>query len=620
MTRKHTMVSIPGRSTLLPDGRNSLCNNAWVQIRKVIARNFRGIKATDWVLPKNRFVCLVGPGDSTKTSLLDVIGLVLTPRWNVQFSDADFHGCETEEPIVLQVVIGDLPARMLSQESYGYDLAGLMPTGELVHDPLDGSEPCVIVQLQVADTLEPVWSVVRPGEENESMPIRGSAREDFGLFRVDERIETHLRWGRSSALSRLTAQEAADGGAGAAVTSAHRAARTAVFESPAGALHAAAAMVAEAAAKIGGADLSQLRPGLDPTSSSSTNALLLHNGSIPLTGHGLGTRRLISLAIQEKAYTAGEIVLIDEIEYGLEPHRLHHLLRHLKQRTENGAGQVIITTHSPLAVEALRAEDISVVRGEDGHTSVQAVPADLNNVRGTLRSAPSALLARRVVVCEGKTEMGIVRRFLQHWDIQRSARGKASHAAMGTAQSDGNGSTTAPARALVLRQLGYPALLIIDHDDSGSDPGVAAAVAEGAEAVRWQNGNALEDEIAASLSPAGLADLVALAADIRSEESVCSAVADRLPGATTISGLDPSAWLPPDRPFDEVRTAIGAAAKGKKLKGDAKKEESKAWFKLEESGELLGSLLIKRWDEIKDAPLGLGLRRLYVFAYDEDLA
>ena len=603
-----------------PDGRNSLCNNAWMQIRKVIARNFRGIKSADWVLPKNRFVCLVGPGDSTKTSLLDVIGLALTPRWNVQFSDADFHSCQIEEPIVLRVVIGDLPPRMLSEESYGYDLAGLLPTGELVHDPIEGSEPCVIVQLQVTDTLEPVWGVVRPGEENEGMPIRGGAREDFGLFRVDERIETHLRWGRSSALTRLTARQMADSGAGAAVTSAHRAARVAVFESPAGALHPAAAMVAEAAAEIGGADLSQLRPGLDPTSSSSTNALLLHNGSIPLTGHGLGTRRLISLAIQEKAYTAGEIVLIDEIEYGLEPHRLHHLLRHLKQRTGSGAGQVIITTHSPLAVEALRAEDISVVRCEDGQTSVQAVPADLDNARGTLRSAPSALLARRVVVCEGKTEMGVVRRFLKHWDIQRSVCGKASHAAMGITQSDGHGSTMAPARALVLRQLGYPVLLVIDHDDSGSDPGVAAASAEGAEVVRWQPGNALEDEIAASLSLAGLADLIAMAADIRGEESVRSAVADRLPGETTISGLDPSAWLAPNRSLDDVRTTIGAAAKGKKAKGDGKKEESKAWFKLEESGELVGSLLIERWDEIKDTSLGLGLQRLYVFAYGEDLA
>lgn len=74
-----------------------------MQVRKIIVRNFRGINAADWVLPPNRFVCLVGPGDSTKTTLLNVIGLVLSPR-NVAFTDADFFSCLVDEPIMLQVV------------------------------------------------------------------------------------------------------------------------------------------------------------------------------------------------------------------------------------------------------------------------------------------------------------------------------------------------------------------------------------------------------------------------------------------------------------------------------------------------------------------------------------
>jgi hypothetical protein len=48
--------------------------------------------------------------------------------------------------------------------------------------------------------------------------------------------------------------------------------------------------------------------------------------------------------------------------------------------------------------------------------------------------------------------------------------------------------------------------------------------------------------------------------------------------------------------------------------------ESRAWFKQEESGELLGALLIKRWDEIEISFLGIGLRELYKFAYGEDCA
>jgi hypothetical protein len=417
-------------------------------------------------------------------------------------------------------------------------------------------------------------------------------------------------------LTRLTAK---DGGADAAVTSAARAARAAVFELPKGDMHAAAAEVAGAAAKIGGAEFTDLRPGLDPASNSSTNALLLHDQNVPLTVHGLGTRRLSSLAIQERASADGEILLIDEVEYGLEPHRLHHLLRHLKKRTDGGVGQVVLTTHSPVAVETLQAADISVVRSDAGTTTVLAVPAELDEVQGTLRAGPSAVLGRRGAICEGKTEMGVVRRFLQHWDEQRAAQGRTSHAALGACQSDGQGSTLAPVRARILRELGYPSLLVIDNDDQASDQGVADAMARGVQVVRWQPDHSIEDEIAATLSPAGLAALVALAAEIKDEQSVLNAIGARLKGEPKLSGLDPSAWVTASLSLDEIRLAIGAAAKGKKVNGIGK-EEKKAWFKQEASGELLGSLLIDHWDEIEDRPLGAGLKELYAFIYGEELS
>ena len=218
-----------------------------MQIRRVQACNYRGIRDADWVLPTNRFVCLVGPGDSTKTTLLDVIALVLSPRWNVQFTDADFHNCQVDKPIVLRVVIGDLPSRMLRDDAHGFELSGLLPDGGLTHDPQDGAEPGVIIQLRVTSSLEPEWTVVRPGAEDQGATIRASEREAFGLFRIDERIDAHLRWGRGSALTRLTAEH---GGADAAVTSAHRAARAAVFDAPEGDMHIAASEVAAAARRV----------------------------------------------------------------------------------------------------------------------------------------------------------------------------------------------------------------------------------------------------------------------------------------------------------------------------------------------------------------------------------
>lgn len=114
---------------------------------------------------------LVGPGDSTKTTLLDVIALVLTSRRSVQFTDTDFHGGDLSEPITLQLVIGDLDDAMLADGAYGMHLCGLSSDGALHHDPVDGAEPCVMLQLTVFADLEPEWTVTRPGAVEARRPM-----------------------------------------------------------------------------------------------------------------------------------------------------------------------------------------------------------------------------------------------------------------------------------------------------------------------------------------------------------------------------------------------------------------------------------------------------------------
>ena len=58
---------------------------------------------------------------------------------------------------------------------------------------------------------------------------------------------------------------------------------------------------------------------------------------------GKGTKRLLSIAIQLELAKRGGIILIDELEQGLEPDRAKFLAKCLKDR---GEGQVFITTHS----------------------------------------------------------------------------------------------------------------------------------------------------------------------------------------------------------------------------------------------------------------------------------
>ena len=79
-------------------------------IRHVKITRFRGIKELEWAVD-GRMVCLVGPGDSTKTTILDAIELALAPRWPVQFSDVDFYECESkpDDPIEIEVTVGELP-------------------------------------------------------------------------------------------------------------------------------------------------------------------------------------------------------------------------------------------------------------------------------------------------------------------------------------------------------------------------------------------------------------------------------------------------------------------------------------------------------------------------------
>ena len=93
-------------------------------IYRVQVSNFRGIKSTDWQ-PNAKFVCLIGPGDCTKSTLLDAIELCLSPRWNVPFDDNDFHRGQTADPIEITVTVGGLPDELLLEHKFGLEQRGV---------------------------------------------------------------------------------------------------------------------------------------------------------------------------------------------------------------------------------------------------------------------------------------------------------------------------------------------------------------------------------------------------------------------------------------------------------------------------------------------------------------
>ena len=50
-----------------------------MRIRKINIKNFRGIKELDWSLPAEDIFCLIGKGDSSKSTLLEAMALLHKP-------------------------------------------------------------------------------------------------------------------------------------------------------------------------------------------------------------------------------------------------------------------------------------------------------------------------------------------------------------------------------------------------------------------------------------------------------------------------------------------------------------------------------------------------------------
>jgi len=162
-----------------------------MQIRQLKVTNFRGVAAMNWT-PQDSFCCLIGPGDSGKSTILDAAQAVLNSRW-FSFSESDFFACDTSNPIEIEVTVGELSKALKSDERFGLYMRGWTPEGTLRDEPEDGDEPALTVRLSVDATLEPVWEIVCDRAE---MPrtISNRDRALFGLVRLAGDDARHLTW------------------------------------------------------------------------------------------------------------------------------------------------------------------------------------------------------------------------------------------------------------------------------------------------------------------------------------------------------------------------------------------------------------------------------------------
>ena len=504
-----------------------------MRLRRLEIEKFRGVKSMDWrYIPDT--AALVGPGDSGKSTILDAIERVLSPKWNVAFDDTDFWELHTDVPIIIRATISDLAPSFYRDSKFGLLLHGFdKDKGEAVKAcGEEGEEHALVVELRVDASLEPVWSVL--DADGEKHPFMARDREALGMLRVGGYVDQHLGWGRGSILTRLT--ESGDT-VGAVLAEATRHARSGLKTDGLEKLATAARRVEELGKNIGVALQNSLVPHIDASSMSvAAGALSLHDGKVPTRRAGLGTRRLLTVAMQCEAATKSGLSIVDEFEYGLEPHRIRRLLRVLRGRAPEGQGlakgQLILTTHSPTVLSELNPAEISVTRrAADGTVTVRSLP---DAVAYVLARTPEALLARKVIVAEGATEMGLCRALDEAWTVETGV----SFGYRGVAVVDGEGGTQPAALAGHLATLGYDVALLID-----SDANAKTSKAAGAVVLAWPGGLCTEQRLATDLPEAAIMRMAEVA-DEFGGRGVRDALADQLKVArSALKEGDPASWV-----------------------------------------------------------------------------
>lgn len=176
------------------------------RIRQLSIRNFRGLKSFDWT-PTPGINCLIGPGDSGKSSVLDAIDLCLGNRRNVQFTDADFSNLDISQVVSISITIGELGDELKNLDAYGMFLRGFdSVTGTIQDEPEKDAEAVLTLTLTVSSDLEPIWTLYsdRAADQNLARNLSQEDRARVAPTRIGAAAEHNLAWRRGSILNRLS--------------------------------------------------------------------------------------------------------------------------------------------------------------------------------------------------------------------------------------------------------------------------------------------------------------------------------------------------------------------------------------------------------------------------------
>lgn len=371
-------------------------------IRHLSIKRFRGIEALSW-FPASGLNMLLGGGDVGKSTILDAIAMLLSPTNGATLSDADYwqrrheDGFEIAAVMTLPLGCGIVEQR---RASWPWDWSAEGPKlPDLDVNEGQPLDPVFCVRVCGTPDFELQHEICQPDDSIDHFPV--SVRRNIGVVRLggDDRNDRDLRLIQGSALDRLLGDKALRS------RLSDRIAETDVH----GQLNKSAqTALADLSVQFQSRTLpNQLSLGLIGGPGSSINALIgltAAKGGImlPLASWGSGTRRLAALEVAAAHHADHPIMVVDEIERGLEPYRQRILVEELMA----SRSQVFVTTHSAPAVHAASTATLWYV---DAGGNIGRLP---DTIAAHRKRDPETFLARVAVIVEGATEVGFVTNLL----------------------------------------------------------------------------------------------------------------------------------------------------------------------------------------------------------------
>ncbi len=172
-----------------------------MQIRQLTIRRYRGLELFTWK-PGEGINCLVGPGDSFKSTVLAAISLLLAPYPLGPCSEFDYYRRRIADGFEIEAYVGNLDLESLGTEQRLPHLFGWQ-NGSPVPLPEGDAEPVLRCRVRGNADLELVYELPIEGTDQASA-FSSALRRKLMLTRLasEERASRDLRLGTGSLLDR----------------------------------------------------------------------------------------------------------------------------------------------------------------------------------------------------------------------------------------------------------------------------------------------------------------------------------------------------------------------------------------------------------------------------------